>query len=149
MGKFDDLFDSFFNRDDEEENKNNSIDDDAKKIISMINSFKQIDPDSEAGDAIDDELNFKLGEPDEIKYYEDDGMYYEKRIWFMEHGMIVKTIASDEPLEPLPSLEEQLEIAIEAEDYETAAKLRDQIKKDKAKAKRLANKLLKAETKDK
>ena len=115
----------------------------------MINNFKEIDPESDAADAIDDELDFKLGEPDEIKYFEDDGMYYEKRIWFMEHGMIVKTIASDEPLEPQPSLEEQLATAIETEDYETAAKLRDQIKKDKAKAKRQANKLLKAELKDK
>lgn len=138
MGNFDDLFNNFFNRDDEEEN--NPIDDNAKEIINMINDFKEVDPDSEYGNIIDDELDFKLGEPDNIQYFEEGGMYYEKRTWFMEHGMIMKTIASDEPLEPLPSLEEQLAIAINDEEYETAAKLRDQIKKDKAKAKRLLKK---------
>ncbi len=140
MDKFDDLFNKFFNRDED-----NSMDDEAKKIINMINNIKEVESDDE----LDAELDLKLGKPHEIEYFKEDDMYYERRSWFMDHGVVIKTIASDEPLEPQPSLEEQLTNAIEVEDYLTAAKLRDQIKKDKAKAKRVANKLLKPELKNK
>jgi|TARA_R110000782_G_scaffold15939_3_gene46105 excinuclease UvrABC helicase subunit UvrB len=116
MENFDELFNEFFNKKDKE---------------------KEFDPndlnDLEAlSDTLANELIHELETvPDEISYFEEDGLYYERKIWFMEHGMIMKTISSKKPLESISSLQERLEYVIKIEDYETASKLRDQIKKTK------------------
>jgi protein-arginine kinase activator protein McsA len=73
-------------------------------------------------------------------------MYFEKRMWYKPLGVIIKTLVSDEPLGPIKKkreipLQEQLEIAVESENYELAAELRDKIKKAIAKEKRNAKKL--------
>ena len=155
MGKFDDLFNSFFgknNEDDDENNHNDELSDRAKKIIDMIDSFKSINADGRySGDdleKLDGELDDKLGKPDKIVHSKDGDIYIEKRMWFKDHGVIIKTVMSDEPfknqhVEPEPTLEERLAEAVKEEDYELAASLRDQIKKAKAKAKRLEKKLIK------
>jgi hypothetical protein len=148
MGNFDDLFDSFLGKNNEDENENNNlhnneVDDRAKKIIDMINSFKNITANGRySGDELnklDSELDDKLGKPDKIVYTQDGDMYIEKRMWFKEHGVIIKRLIKDEPFdnqetEPELTLEEQLSEAVKNEDYELAASLRDQIKKAKAKA---------------
>lgn len=142
MENFDDLFNKFFKRNKKEEE---FIDKEAKKIIDMINSFKNINGDGKYTgdelDKLDDELDSKLGEPDEIEYSTDGEMYVEKRMWYNPLGVIIKTLVSDEPLGPELPLKEQLEIAVNNENYELAAELRDKIKKIIAKEKRLAKKL--------
>jgi hypothetical protein len=148
METFDDLFNKFFGKKKEEED---FINKEAKKIIDMIDSFKHINPDGNyTGDELnklDEELDIKLGEPDEIEYSSDGEMYFEKRMWYKPLGVIIKTLVSDEPLgpptppEPELPLNEQLEIAVNEENYELAAELRDKIKKAVAKEKRLAKKL--------
>jgi hypothetical protein len=113
----------------------------------MIESFKNINPDGTYTgaelDKLDDELDDKLGEPDNIEYSTDGEMYIEKRMWFKPSGVIIKTLISDEPLEKKPELplEQQLQNALELEDYELAADLRDKIKKAITKEKRNAKKL--------
>ena len=143
MENFDDLFNKFFGKKKKEEEK--FIDKEAKKIIDMINSFKNINGDGnytgEELEKLDDELEIKLGEPDEIEYSTDGEMYFEKRMWYNPLGVIIKTLVSDEPLEPELPLEEQLEKAVSVENYELAAELRDKIKKAVAKEKRRLKKL--------
>lgn len=72
-----------------------------------------------------------LGEPDEIETFEDNGMIYEKLVWHTENGDItsfnVKPISEGEEIEKELSLEEKLQKALDNENYEEAAKLRDQI----------------------
>jgi hypothetical protein len=142
MENFDDLFNEFLGKNEENDE---FLTNEAKKIIDMIDGFKNINPDgiytgSEL-DKLDDELDNKLGEPDKIEYSTDGEMYFEKRMWYKPLGVIVKTLISDEPLEPELPLEKQLQKAIEVEDYELAAELRDKIKKAIAKEKRNAKKL--------
>lgn len=143
MENFDDLFNKFFGKKKKEEEE--FIDKEAKKIIDMINSFKNINVDGnytgEELEKLDDELDTKLGEPDEIEYSTDGEMYFEKRMWYNPLGVIIKTLVSDEPLEPELPLEEQLEKAVSVENYELAAELRDKIKKAVAKEKRRLKKL--------
>jgi hypothetical protein len=150
MENFDDLFNKFLGKDDENRDNNEFLNNEAKKIIDMIDNFKNINPTGaytgEELDKLDDELDNKLGEPDDIEYSTDGEMYFEKRMWYKPLGVIIKTLVSDEPLgpikkEPEMSLHEQLEKAVAIEDYELAAELRDKIKKAIAKEKRRLKKL--------
>ena len=142
MENFDDLFNKFLGKDD----KNNEfLNSEAKRIIDMIDSFKTINSTGaytgEELSKLDDELDDKLGKPDEIEYSSDGEMYFEKRMWYKPLGVIIKTLVSDEPLEPELPLEQQLENAVNVENYELAAILRDKIKKSVAKEKRRLKKL--------
>jgi hypothetical protein len=148
MENFDDLFNKFLGKDNENEDFLNS---EAKRIIDMIDSFKNINPNGKyigaELDKLDYELDDKLGEPDDIEYSTDGEMYFEKRMWYKPLGVIIKTLVSDEPLGPIKikpeiPLQEQLEIAVESENYELAAELRDKIKKEVAKEKRRLKKLI-------
>ena len=148
MENFDDLFNKFLGKDNE--NPDDFLNAEAKKIIDMIESFKHINPDGaytgDELDKLDYELDDKLGEPDDIEYSTDGEMYFEKRMWYKPLGVIIKTLISDEPLGPIEkkpelSLDEQLKNAVQIEDYELAAELRDKIKKAIAKEKRNAKKL--------
>ena len=147
MENFDDLFNEFLGKNDENDKDDDFLINETKKIIDMIESFKNINPDGTYTgaelDKLDDELDDKLGEPDNIEYSTDGEMYIEKRMWFKPSGVIIKTLISDEPLEKKPELplEQQLQNALELEDYELAADLRDKIKKAIAKEKRNAKKL--------
>lgn len=147
MENFDDLFNKFFGKKKEEDDFLNK---EAKKIIDMIDSFKHIKPDGNyTGDELnklDEELDTQLGEPDDIEYSSDGEMYFEKRMWYKPLGVIIKTLVSDEPFEainlkPELPLNEQLDIAVNEENYELAAELRDKIKKAVAKEKRRLKKL--------
>lgn len=147
MENFDDLFNKFFGKKKEEDDFLNK---EAKKIIDMIDSFKHIKPDGNyTGDELnklDEELDTQLGEPDDIEYSSDGEMYFEKRMWYKPLGVIIKTLVSDEPFEainlkPELPLNQQLEIAVNEENYELAAELRDKIKKAVAKEKRRLKKL--------
>jgi hypothetical protein len=159
MENFDDLFNSFLgkNNDNNEDNHGDELSDNVNKIIDMINSFKNINTDSKYSyddlEKLDGELDDKLGIPDKVVHSKDGDMYIEKRMWFKEHGIIIKTVMNDVPfkhqvLEPELTLEEQLAEAVKDENYELAATLRDQIKKIKAKAKRLEKKILKESEKN-
>jgi hypothetical protein len=147
MENFDDLFNEFLGKNDKNDKDDDFLINETKKIIDMIESFKNINPDGTYTgaelDKLDDELGDKLGEPDNIEYSTDGEMYIEKRMWFKPSGVIIKTLISDEPLEKKPELplEQQLQNALELEDYELAADLRDKIKKAIAKEKRNAKKL--------
>lgn len=128
---FDELFDKFFG------NRKNEVDKSKiDELINQLNNFKDI-----TGKDINEDK--ELGEPDIVEQYTKDGITYEKKIWEINGGKIVKieikhvkTSGEIEiPMTIRPSrfkqssLEEQLEYAISVEDYEKAAKVRDEITK--------------------
>lgn len=126
---FDELFDKFFgNR--KKDDKKNEID----RLINQLNNFKEI-----TGKEVNEDKD--LGDPDSVEVYTIGGVTYEKKIWEIDGGKIVKIEIksikmSDDMGIPIPitrfkqtSLEEQLEYAISVEDYEKAAQLRDEIVK--------------------
>jgi hypothetical protein len=118
---FDDLFNEFF--------KNNDLNEGNKKMEMLMKALTT--PfDSESRKNIDS----TLGVPDEIQSFEENGLFIRKQIWHTENGDVIKMVVSDIPFESEPkklSLEEQLKEALDKEDYETAAKLRDEIKNKK------------------
>ena len=129
MSKFDDLFNDFLN-----DKSNNNKDDNTNMmgdLFKNISNMKNFDK-----EGLMKELDKNLGEPDEIKSYEENGVFFQKQIWHTKHGQIIKTIISDVPFKKKKTrvpLENQLEIAVEEENYELAAKLRDRISKREAK----------------
>jgi hypothetical protein len=140
---FDDLFNEFF--------KNNSMEDrfarmreEAKRMIDLLTNFKDLG-DINVNEDVEKVMDGELGEPDEIEYFQDGDMYFERRVWHMPHGDLVKLIASDDPemekkvkenmnqtkakrptkVKPEKPLDVQLEEALAKEDYEKAAQIRD------------------------
>lgn len=133
---FDDLFNEFFKR-------NSPFGDfktwmnDAESIFKMFGHALNDSFD----ESLEQELEKNLGKPDEVRYFTQNGMYFEKSIWHTQNGDMVKTVMSDDPKvfgdniefedENVPSkkkeipLELQLEEALEREDYERAAEIRD------------------------
>jgi excinuclease UvrABC helicase subunit UvrB len=139
---FDDLFNDFLggdlNNNKKQKKNTKKTDSGIESVIKALTNFSESSSDLELSNSIDD----NLGEPSEIRYYEEDGFYFVEQIWETEFGVIKKTLVSDTPLHGEetkiePTLEEQLEEAVENEDYEKAAKLRDSIKKEKKKKKKL------------
>jgi hypothetical protein len=125
MGKtFDELYDDFFNKNSKSINKTNTKKDDLFDMLTNLNKLEeQIE---------------KMGKPDKIEFYNENDVFFEKRIWYTENGDIVKLIISDEPFIEIPtikekSLQEKLTEAIAEEDYEKAVEIRNEINKNKKK----------------
>jgi hypothetical protein len=133
---FDELFNEFFN-------PRSSFDafekmrEDAKKFFESVFKASSMSTNDEN---LQKEVEKALGEPDEIKYYAENGFYFEERIWHTKEGSITETIMSDDPnlfpdisvfeKKTKPKKEEkplelQLKEALEKEDYEKAAEIRD------------------------
>lgn len=142
---FDDLFNEFFKPKSNFDLFNTWMNE-AKNMFNMFqnpinNSFN---------DSLEDEMEKALGQPDEILYYTEKDIYFEKRIWHTKQGDIIKTVMSDDPtvfgegvkFEKVPRgkealkeavkkaakekpLDLQLQEALEKEDYEKAAEIRD------------------------
>jgi excinuclease UvrABC helicase subunit UvrB len=141
---FDDLFNEFLggelnNNNNAKPSKLNNIGDSIDKVIKAI--ADNLDNNLEMSNGFDE----RLGEPSEVRYYEEDGLYFIESIWETEIGVIKKTIVSDTPLDGSEKIEEQIELtleeqleeAVQKEEYEKAAKLRDSIKKQKKVKKKL------------
>ncbi len=128
METFDELFDAFFGNNKKKRKvgrpKKESFDDKAKKIIDTLSNFSEItDVDKQL------EIDNELGEPHEINLFQADGLYFKRSIWHTSDGDLVKLEVSDLPFEEKKSLEELLSEALEEENYEKAAEIRDEIKK--------------------
>ena len=148
MNTFDDLFNQFFGGERNKKNNegkepldfNKAKDENIKKLIEMISNMEEI-TDMETAGQIDEQL----GEADRVEYYEEDGMYFEKKTWKVVGGEMVKVLMSDEPFgkkeETTLTLQEKLELAVKNEEYEIAANIRDAIKKEEKKQKKLLKNL--------
>lgn len=137
MGKtFDDLFNDFFGR---RRNDYSSINEELKKIMESLMTYKKVQNEM-LGEAIQSEL----GEPDQIIDHVEEGMNFRKMIWNTPHGQFVKIIVTDVDETEKPtqrkkhskSLEQRLKEAVDAEDYELAIQLRDEIKSSRKKYKK-------------
>lgn len=119
--EFDDLFnDDLFNDDFFKDIRRKF-----KEISDALNSMSDVTN----KDLVNEKFEDVLGKPDEVTTDFDGEMYVKRLVWHTEKGDIVKVMLQNTPFEDTPeSLEEQLQKAINVEDYETAAKLRDQIK---------------------
>jgi hypothetical protein len=145
---FDDLFNEFFgnNKPKKKKNKKGIIDnfyDDIKNILNPNDDFDNVQDfinklssslkDSNTEDFISPYVE-TFREPDVIENYEKDGLNFEKKIWNLEHGQMIKISVVPTPFESNLksdnelSLEKQLGLALNEERYEDAAKLRDKIK---------------------
>ncbi len=134
---FDELFKKFFKPKKKKTVKptdeiKNNIEEEVKKVLDMLNTGQPIDDD------VEKEIDENLGKPDKIEFFEQDGFFYEKRIWHTPNGDLVKMIVTDDPTlivppKPEKTLAEKLEEAVENEDYEKAAAIRDKMKEVKKK----------------
>lgn len=131
---FNDLFDDFFKRNKirPEDGMNDSIREELMKMIEMLSKFNNIEMNEEF-ETFEDEIDDGLGKPDKVEFYNEGELFIEKRIWYTINGEVIKLIVSDDPSliqysKPTKTLEEQLQEAVEAEEYERAALIRDQIK---------------------
>lgn len=121
---FDDLFDEFLEgpRD---------IEDEAKRLIEMLVNAEEIVRDIDSD--LEGEMDTKLGPPDSIEHYEDEGLFFEERVWNLSHGRLIKVMVVDDPsklpnyVAPEKPLDEQLKEALEAENFEKAAEIRDKM----------------------
>jgi len=128
--EFDDKFDESFEKMQEE----------ARKMIELLKNFETL---GSIDENIEKQMDDTLGQPDSIQHYTEDGLYFEKRIWHIGTGDIVKIIMSDnpdffnniieQPKTPEVPLQQQLKDAISNENYEEAARIRDLITPPKKK----------------
>ena len=127
MKDFDELYNEFFNwkkNNSKEDNTPNSMEEELKKIIESLTNFSKVSPE-ELNDGV-----YELGEPSEIEEIVKDGLQFKKITWDTPKGKYIKIVVSDvdpEEIEEEKSLQEQLNDAVESEDFELAIKLRDQI----------------------
>jgi hypothetical protein len=132
---FDELFNEFFNP----RSNFDAFEKMREEAKNFFDSVFKASGMSTNDEDLQKEVEKALGEPDEIKHYVQGGLYFEKRIWHTKEGMITETIMSDDPnyfggtaifekpapKKPEKPLELQLQEALEKEDYEKAAEIRD------------------------
>lgn len=131
---FNELFNEFFKR--------NDINPNEKLTESQKNNAKQmLDLLAKGGDnpKIDEnqekEMDEQLGKPDKIEFFNEGDTFFERRIWHTPTGDIQKLLFSKDPtliITPQPKdLQKELEVAVENEEFEKAAAIRDEMKKTK------------------
>jgi excinuclease UvrABC helicase subunit UvrB len=138
---FDDLFNEFFKRNNirPEDKINDAMKQHAQRMIDMLSHFSELTDD----DNLEKQIDEQFGKPDKIECFNEGDLFIERRIWHTSQGDIIKTIVSDDPtmLRQAPMtierLDEKLKEALEHEEYEKAAAIRDEIKKRKKVAKKL------------
>lgn len=115
-----------------------SLPEEIKNIIDMVKNFNNNNsPFQNIDGNMEKKMDNKLGKPDKIEFFSEDGLFYEKRTWHTPNGDMVKVIVSDDPtmMPPPPKaekpLQQQLNEAVENEEFEKAAAIRDKINKRK------------------
>ena len=111
-----------------------------KNLADKLNNFEDLH-----GEDMDNPHEKELGEPDEVITFEEGGYVFEKKIWNLKYGQMVKVnmviTPYDADFDPVNkkklSLEDKLEIALQEERYEEAAKIRDEIDKRNSEPKKV------------
>ena len=136
MKSFDELSDDFLNHPKKSKSSNDfdSKKDEFKNILKKLISGATSLPDED----IEKLFDKNLGKPDRIESFSEGDTFFEKRFWKVDGGEIVKVIQLNDPSLQGPkfnekSIQKQLEEAVATENYELAAKLRDEIEKRKPK----------------
>lgn len=105
-----------------------------KRMQNLINNLNNFEGD-------ENPFEGDLGEPTKVVRFEENGYTFEKRVWELESGSIIKIEIVGTPYDKAfaskkeLTLEDKLKLAIEEERYEDAAEINKQIKKEKSKPK--------------
>lgn len=131
MKSFDDLFSDFFNEQPNERKHTNPVHEEIKKLMEALSSFKKTEA-LDAEEMIANKLGINLGEPTSSEEIIEDGLRFTKLTWDTPNGKFVKIVVTDvlageSKVEDKKTLDEQLQEAVDNEDYELAIKLRDKI----------------------
>lgn len=129
---FDSLFNKFFGKKKRLDPVNKEEDmEPMNELIDRLNSFHVVVPNI-------GEENYEkdLGEPDEVEKYEEDGYVFEKMVWYVNGGTVIRVNMITTPfdvdnineVEDILYLQQKLDMAVEEERYEDAAIFRDKIK---------------------
>ena len=127
---FESLFEKYFGK-----SKPSEVDsDELDSFIEMIEKLNGLTDSFNLTDGGFDPDEDDLGEPDDIIFFEENGFSFQKTTWDCDGGKIVKVEMLSTPIDkPNISYKEQLNIAIDSEKYEEAARLRDKINTGKHK----------------
>lgn len=122
--KFDDFFNNFFNKP-----KKTPFEEKLGDMMKSLMDFRKMTPDEDEIESVYE----SLGKPDETHTFEEDGFLFQKHVWHRPEGQYVRIVVSekDSDIESMPepkTLEEQLQEALDVENYELAIQLRDKIK---------------------
>tara|TARA_B110000211_G_C13773924_1_gene418760 strand:- start:119 stop:532 length:414 start_codon:yes stop_codon:yes gene_type:complete len=129
--EFESLFEKYFGKSKRSEIDSEELD----NFAEMIEKLNEITDSFNLTDSGFDPDEDELGEPEDIIFFEENGFSFQKTTWNAEGGKIVKVEMISSPIDRPKSVnyEKKLKLAIEAENYEEAAKLRDKISSDKNK----------------
>jgi len=117
---FDELFENYFNK---RKNRMSSFDELFNEMFFNLSKSYLLNEKLKEDDS-------ELGPPDKVLEITENGASFTKSIWNTPAGYIVKVELANNNKKNIP-LEEKLKMAIETENYEEAAKIRDEIKKTK------------------
>jgi hypothetical protein len=137
MKTFDELYDEFFGGDKPKKSRRSKqkpdtgkLGEEMKRMIESLSKFRQI---TDADEQF--EIDNEYGPADKVEFFTEDDLFFKRSTWVVEDGEIVKLEVSDTPfdVEEPKSLEELLQEALEVENYELAAEIRDEMNKNKKK----------------
>ena len=135
MKTFDELYDEFFGGDKPKKSRRSKkkpdtgkLGEEMKRMIESLSKFRQI---TDADEQF--EIDNEYGPADKVEFFTEDDLFFKRSTWVVEDGEIVKLEVSDTPfdVEEPKSLEELLQEALEVENYELAAEIRDEMNKNK------------------
>jgi hypothetical protein len=135
MKTFDELYDEFFGGDKPKKSRrgkkspdSGKLGDEMKRMIESLSNFRQI---TDADEQF--EIDNEYGPADKVEYFMEDELFFKRSTWSVEDGEIVKLEVSDVPFEDedTKTLEELLQEALDSENYELAAEIRDEMNKIK------------------
>jgi hypothetical protein len=129
---FDSLFNKFFgkNKQFNQPNKEGDVEP-MEGLINNLNSFHPVTP-----SITENNYEKDLGEPNEVEEFEEDGYVFEKLVWYVNGGTVIKVNMITTPfdveniyeVEDKLYLQQKLDMAVNEERYEDAVILRDKIK---------------------
>lgn len=136
---FNELFDEFFKRNNINPNDKltDKTKDNAKKMLDLLTNPKNIE---HIDEEVEKQIDLTLGTPDKVEFFNEGSIFFERKTWNTPTGDLIKLIVTDDPslkIAPQPqNLQKEMEKAVENEEFEKAALIRDKIKKIKKEQKK-------------
>lgn len=136
---FNELFDEFFKRNNINPNDKltGKTKDNAKKMLDLLTNPKNIE---HIDEEVEKQIDLTLGTPDKVEFFNEGSIFFERKTWNTPTGDLIKLIVTDDPslkIAPQPqNLQKEMEKAVENEEFEKAALIRDKIKKIKKEQKK-------------